>query len=512
MNELKKYLEQLSASGSPPGAVQALSKIAALAAAVSRSSDLDHISEVEIMKASKRALRAGELDEEAYWDERKRADGKWIRETPGKAATQIMDLAKYSSPHAAENPIDAAVARMISLAAAASCRAIANHNDPTDSSSKSISAACNRNLKLIDVSSSDGCTVRDTSGVEYLDGSSGLWNCPLGHGHPAPLSGFLQQAIQVSALNPFTQSCPTLRVAAEKILGICKLEEGGVFFCSSGSEAVETALRFALSLQGSNAPIFALPGSFHGATLGASMLSAYDSLWREYRQIERITVHTEVKNWEAEGIGVFEPVKIGGGVQRFSDVAALQRFRASGGIAIADEIACGLGRTYWPLASLELGISYDMVLLGKGLANGIVPVSCVAVSKKVRLHLEDAGVDFGHTHSNHLASAGAAIETLRELEVIDHEEWQLIFRDAVSSLSVPALVEGATAAVLFGNSFPRKLVEAACYRARILVHLPTVAKSVDRIVFAPPLLAKPSELAEMIGRIQSVVAELQGDS
>lgn len=509
MTEFQKYLERLAKPGIPPGAIQALSKIGALAASVSRSSGLTSKADRALAEISRLALNAGTQDEIAYWDQNERSKDNWVRKTPESTAAYCLDIASHSCPTSSANPIDTVVAKLVSVAASACCQAIADHNDPMDADAMAITAACGPNSSPIDVVIAAGATVIDSAGTRYLDASSGLWNCPLGHGHPAPLNGFLKQSVLVSSINPFTQTSPILRLAAEKVLNICKMDGGGVFFCSSGSEAVETALRFGLSVQGFSSPIYALPGSFHGATLGASMLSSYSSLWREYQGIEKIVEHKIPEQWVEKGLGFIEPIKMGAGVQRSLDGDLLRKFRSKGGVVVVDEIACGLGRTYWPLASHELNIPYDIVLLGKGLANGLVPIACVAVSAEIRMHLEKTGVDFGHTHSNHLASASAALQTISILDGLNHSEIHQTFANAFSRLSVLTVIEGATAAVWLNGTFPRSVVEQECRNEGILIHLPTVVESVEKIIVAPPLVIETSELHEVVRRVRNVISKLE---
>ncbi len=498
--------------GQPPGALQGVSYATRIAAAIAQSANIDPAIAQELTALSLDSISAGEADRIAYWDDQHRLDGNWKRKTPMKLADIGRRIAEGAMHPSAQNLVDCDVARLLSAAVEASCLLVSEANDPSISSGDNITAAWCPNVSPMDVVRAVGPWVWMRDGQKFLDAASGLWNIPLGHGHPAPIAGFLSQAVSVASINPFSQSASILHSLSSHILGLCKLDGGRVFFCSSGSEAVETALRLGLAAMGPGTPVWAQPGAFHGATMGAAMLSSYATLWREYEHYERKVRHANPSEWQGRGIAFFEPIRMGGGVNRVVDPSAVDNFRRDGGLVVADEIASGLGRTYWPLACQSIGVQYDIVLLGKGLANGLAPLSCIAISKEVVELLREKGTDFGHTHSNHLASAGAAEATLLKLGKLDHIEFAARLRNMLTSISKSTSAsfrqEGATGCLILPRPIPRNYVEEACRHARILIHLPTVVEKIEWLVCAPALTCDDEVLSEMAKRLRNVINHL----
>jgi len=505
-------LEKLARVGQPPGALQGVSYATRIAAAIAQSANIDPAIARELAALSSDSITAGEADSVAYWDDQHRLDGNWKRKTPMKLADIGRRIAEVAMHPSAQNLVDCEVARLLAAAVEASCSLVAEANDPSISSGDNIPAAWCPSTCPMDVVRAVGPWVWMRDGQKFLDAASGLWNIPLGHGHPAPIAGFLAQAVSVASINPFSQTANVLQRLSTRILGLCRLDGGRVFFCSSGSEAVETALRLGLAAMGPGNPVWAQPGAFHGATMGAAMLSSYATLWREYEHLERHVCHADPSEWRGRGLAFIEPIRMGGGVNRVLDPRVIDDFRRDGGLVVADEIASGLGRTYWPLACQSIGVPYDLVVLGKGLANGLAPLSCVAISKEVVQLLREKGTDFGHTHSNHLASAGAAEATLLQLEKLDHADFVSRFRTMLNSISKSTSVsfrqEGATGCLILPRQISRNSVDLACRHARVLCHLPTVVEQIEWLVLAPPLTCDDEALSDMAERLCNVMNHL----
>lgn len=496
-------LEKLAEPGRPPGAIQGVAEVIRIAAAIARSSGVAGDESRVLSTLGEGARSAGAADEAAYWVDKGKSDD-WKRRTPTELAQIARQVAKLTSRASVHNHVDASVSRLLSSSADAACQLVADANDPPVKTEGSLTAASFAQNDPLVVNRAVGPWVWSHDETMHFDAAAGLWNTPLGHGHPEPLAGFLAQAACVANINPFFQTSQILHRVSAQILRLCNLEGGKVFFCSSGSEAIETALRLGLALKGPGSAVWALPNAFHGSTMGAAMISSFTSLWREFERVEKFVKHADPKDWNEPGIGILEPIRLGGGLLRVGETEPLYNFKSQGGVIIADEIACGLGRTYWPSACSALGVPFDILVFGKGLANGLVPMSCVVVSEEVAFNLRDKETDFGHTHSNHLAGVGAAEATLRSLEQLENSVFsrnlETSMKEICLSTSLSFRQEGATAILQLGASTKKKSVERACRRAGLLCHLPTVTDTLDRIVVAPPLNCTEQDLEEMTSR------------
>ena len=152
------------------------------------------------------------------------------------------------------------------------------------------------------ISLSEGKRLRD--GKQLIDASSGLWNVPLGHGHPAPLAEFIASAPSVQTkpltqkkkpnkhttpLNPFTQTSAVLDSLSERLTSLGG--STGVAACStvsSGSEAVRgSTSTFHSQSAGRKVRYGPSRARFMGLGMGAAMLTSFPSVWREFMRMER---------------------------------------------------------------------------------------------------------------------------------------------------------------------------------------------------------------------------------
>jgi len=239
-----------------------------------------------------------------------------------------------------------------------------------------------------------GCWVWDTKGNKYLDFVAGLGVNALGHGHPRILKALREQAarvIHVSNLYYHPYQGP-LAAALAKITGMDR-----AFFCNSGTEAVEGAIKLAraraIRLGKEKFEVVALDNSFHGRTIGA--LSATGQL--KYRQdFEplvpgfRFVRFNDVADLKANISDrtcavLVEPVQGEGGIFELSREflhTARNLTRLHKALLICDEIQSGLGRTGWYLASQAYGVKPDLVLLAKPLAGGL-PLGAFLATEEV---------------------------------------------------------------------------------------------------------------------------------
>jgi predicted acetylornithine/succinylornithine family transaminase len=287
------------------------------------------------------------------------------------------------------------------------------------------------NYRRADVAFTHGRGVRlwDTAGREYLDFLAGIATSSLGHAHPRLVGAIAEQAgryLHVSNL----YRIPEQERAADRLVAASGGVLDRVFFCNSGTEANEAAIKLARKWgrrQGEDRfEIVAMHGGFHGRTLGALAATGTPAYHRGFEPLPGGFVHVLFDDLEAVRAAVtertcavlVEPVQGEGGVfpigrQVLEGLAELCRERDL--LLVLDEVQTAPGRTGSWFAFQHYGVVPDVVCCAKGLGGG-VPVGAVLARDEVAAHLRpgEHGSTFG---GNALAST--AVETV--LEVIEEE-------------------------------------------------------------------------------------------
>jgi len=255
----------------------------------------------------------------------------------------------------------------------------------------------------------DGSWLVDSNGKRYLDLLGGIAVVGLGHLHPAPLQAAHAQLDKLWHTSNLFFTEPMEQLAA-------KLSDrfGGAdaFFCNSGTEAIEAALKWARKATG-RAEFVSLEGSFHGRTFGALSVTGQPAKRTAFEPLLPGAVFATPETL-AEHVGpntaaiLLEPVQGEGGVHPLSaEVLAQARALADehGALLIFDEIQTGVGRCGSFFAWQRLGVKPDALTLAKGLANGL-PVGAFLVGHDAPTAFEpgDHGSTFG---GNPVACAAA---------------------------------------------------------------------------------------------------------
>jgi predicted acetylornithine/succinylornithine family transaminase len=264
----------------------------------------------------------------------------------------------------------------------------------------------------------DGAWLVDADGNRYLDLFAGIAVVGLGHRHPAPLAAAHAQLDRLWHVSNLYWTEPMSELAT-------KLSDrfGGAqaFFCNSGAESVEAALKWARKATG-RPEVVALEGSFHGRTFGALSVTGQPE---KRKAFEPLVPGARFATPEtlAEHVGpntaaiLLEPVQGEGGVHPL-DAAVLAQARAladeHGALLILDEIQTGVGRSGAFFAWETYGVRPDALTLAKGLANGL-PVGALLVSDEAPVGFApgDHGSTFG---GNPVACAAgcAVVDTIDE--------------------------------------------------------------------------------------------------
>ena len=271
-----------------------------------------------------------------------------------------------------------------------------------------------------------GARVVDADGREYVDLLSGIGVASLGHAHAGLAQALAAQARElVHTSNLFFH--PLQGQAAARLARLSGLPR--VFFCNSGTEAVEACLKFARRCwRAAGAPqrteIVAFERSFHGRTFGSLSVTSgapyrdpFAPLVPGVRFVppdDPAALRQAVSS--ATAAVIVEPIQGEGGVWPLSRTMAdaLAAVCAeSGALLIADEIQCGLGRTGRPFHSAALGLQPDLMALGKALGAGF-PVGAALLSERVAGAV--AFGDHGSTYGGNLLACRAALVFLDALE------------------------------------------------------------------------------------------------
>ncbi|MDR1935859.1 MAG: aspartate aminotransferase family protein [Candidatus Accumulibacter sp.] len=276
----------------------------------------------------------------------------------------------------------------------------------------------------------NGSRVTDTEGRTYLDGLSGIAVNTLGHNHPALVAAISAQAGRLLHTSNLYRM-PLQEQLADKLAAMSAMDE--VFFCNSGCEANEAAIklaRFYGHQRGVDNPaIIVMEHSFHGRTLATLSATGSRKVQAGFEPLVAGFVRVPFNDLDAvRAIGernknvvavMFEVVQGEGGIH-VCDPGYQRGLRAlcdeNAWLLICDEVQCGMGRTGTWFAFQQAGIRPDVATLAKGLAGGVPIGVCLAGGKAAGLLKPgNHGSTFG---GNQLATTAA----LTTLEVIEKEK------------------------------------------------------------------------------------------
>lgn len=366
-----------------------------------------------------------------------------------------------------------------------------------------------------------GTELFDTNGKRYLDFLCGLAVTSLGHSHPAVTAAIAQQAdtlMHVSNLfaNPQAIAAAT---AVNTLLAEATGEAGQVFFCNSGAEANEAALKLARKFggRGRHAVISAY-GSFHGRTLAALAATGQPAKHEPFQPMPdgfRHVVFNDIAALEAAidpvvSAVLLEPVQGEGGVlpadtQYLRDVRALCDER--GLLLIMDEVQAGFGRTGRWFGFEHAGIVPDVVTMAKAMGNGF-PVGAVWARREVSALWQPG--DHGSTYSGTAIATAVVNAVIAEMRRIDAPALAADKGRYLSAAleSVPGVASVRGMGLLLAVELADGRDAKAAY-AQLLQHgLVTNAVTATALRLAPPLTVSTAEMDEAVAMIAAVLADL----
>ena len=280
----------------------------------------------------------------------------------------------------------------------------------------------NYGTPAIELVAGEGVIVKDSQGSIYLDFLSGIAVNSLGHAHPVIINAVSDQIKKLSHTSNFYANEPSIKLA-EKLIAITNFDVK-VFFCNSGTEANEAAIK--LSRRTGRKQLIAAHNSFHGRTMGSLSITGQSAKQKPFEpligDVKFIDINTKsgVRKIKRKSAAVFlESIQGEGGVTPCND-EFLQSVRSKTNktktLLVMDEVQTGLGRTGNWFGYEKSGIKPDVITLAKGLGGGL-PMGAMLVTGEAKELFEPG--QHGSTFGGNPVVASAALATLNFIEKED---------------------------------------------------------------------------------------------
>ncbi|MBN9042718.1 MAG: aspartate aminotransferase family protein [Rhizobiales bacterium 62-47] len=397
-----------------------------------------------------------------------------------------------------------------------------------------------------------------TDGRRLIDAAAGMWCTNAGHGRKEIAAAIGKQAQALDYAPPFQFGIPQAFELASRIADLAPKGLDQVFFCNSGSEAADTALKIALGYHqitgnGSRTRLIGRERGYHGVGFGGtsvggivnnrkmfgSLLAGVDHLQSTYNR-EKQAFSKGEPEWGAEladelerlvnlhgantiAAVIVEPMAGSTGVLP-SPKGYLKRLREitqkHGILLIFDEVITGFGRLGFAFAAERYGVLPDMITFAKGVTNGAAPMGGVIVRDTIHdafMTGPDYAVELchGYTYSAHPLACAAGLATLdiyRDEKLFERaNKLEPKFADAVMSLrSEPNVVDirtvGLTAGIdLTANKEGPGKRGFECLNRAFRDHDLMVRVAGDTIALTPPLIVSEDQIGEIIEKVAKVI-------
>jgi beta-alanine--pyruvate transaminase len=399
----------------------------------------------------------------------------------------------------------------------------------------------------------EGLYFYDPSGARLIDACSGLFCSPLGHGRREIGDAVAAQHARLDFAPPFRYAHVGAFELAARVAEWLPGDLEHLFFCNSGSEAVDTAIKLAFAYQRARGEprsgLVSRERAYHGVNLGGTALSGLVRNREGFGPALPGVVHLR-HTWLAENRFVagqgergadladdlerlvrlhgerafaacfVEPIAGSTGVL-VPPRGYLERLRRLcdryGILLVFDEVITGFGRTGKAFAAQTFGVQPDMVTMAKALTNGTVPMGAVAVRREIHDRILEAQADpeqielfHGYTYSAHPLACAAGIATqriYRDEEVFERgEKLAPYFLERVFALRRHALVQdirgfGLLAGVDLapGDRFGAR---GTALLARLFESGVVVRITGDTLILAPALVASEAQVDEMLEKVE----------
>jgi acetylornithine/N-succinyldiaminopimelate aminotransferase len=347
-----------------------------------------------------------------------------------------------------------------------------------------------------------GCRLTAADGRQFLDFAAGIAVVALGHCHPAPLAAAqaqLERLWHVSNLY-WTEPMSDLAERLSERFGGAQ-----VFFCNSGAEANEAAIKYARKATGKPG-IVALESSFHGRTIGALSATGQPGKREAFAPLVPGVTFARLNDEESlvaaarsdTGMILLEPIQGEGGVNPATpEFLAAARLLADelGALLVFDEVQTGVGRTGTFFAFEQTDVRPDVITLAKGLANGL-PIGALLVADGAARGFEPG--DHASTFGGNPVCCAAACA------VVDAVDEGLLENVRARSAQIAAALPVRGRGLLLGLDLGRPAgpVVEACLEAGLL----TTAAGPETLRLTPPLVVDAAEVDEALAILAGVLA------
>jgi beta-alanine--pyruvate transaminase len=398
----------------------------------------------------------------------------------------------------------------------------------------------------------------DPSGRRVMDGSSGLFCTPAGHCRPE-IAQAVSAALETLDYTPsFMRGHPAAFEFAEKVAALTPKGVDHVFFCNSGSEAVDTAMKVALAYhlarnEAQRTYFVSRERAYHGVNIGGTALSGMVKNRETFGALMPGILHLRhtllPQNRLARGLGA-TGAELADDLQRFVNLVGEKRIAAVfvepiagstgvivpprgylerlreictkyGILLVFDEVICGFGRTGDAFAATTFGITPDIITMAKALTNGAQPMGAVAVRDGIYRTILEAAPEglpeffHGYTYSAHPAACAAGLATLeiykkeklfeRAKELTEH------FLDTMYGLQdLPAIADVRGFGLLAGVEVkPGKApgVRGGELQARLFDRGLHVKTTGDVAILAPAFIASRADIDTMGAILREAIGE-----
>jgi beta-alanine--pyruvate transaminase len=399
-----------------------------------------------------------------------------------------------------------------------------------------------------------------SDGRAVLDGAAGMWCCNVGHNRDPIVAAIQRAAGELDYAPPFQFAHPQAFTLATRIAALAPGDLDHVFFCNSGSEAVDTALKIALAFhsvrgEGGRTRLIGRERGYHGAGFGGisvggivnnrkhfgTLLAGVDHLPHTYNR-EKQAFSKGEPEWGAHladelerivalhdastiGAVIVEPMAGSTGVLP-APKGYLERLRAicdkHGLLLIFDEVITGYGRLGFAFAAERYGVVPDMITFAKGVTSGTVPMGGVIVRKGIydafmRGPEHVIELFHGYTYSAHPLAVAAGLATLDlycEEDLFDRaRKLEPKWADAVMSLKeLPGVLDirtvGLTAAIDLSSrpdAFGKRAFEIM---DRAFHEQDLMLRSLgETLVLTPPLIISEAQIGEIFDKLGTLIRE-----
>lgn len=349
-----------------------------------------------------------------------------------------------------------------------------------------------------------GCWLYDSEGNKYLDMVAGIATVAVGHSHPEYVKRVAEQLNSLVHVSNLYYTTPQIQLA-EKLSEITGMDQ--FFFCNSGTEAIEGALKMARKATGKK-KFTAFTGSFHGRTMGALSVTYKEKFRKPFQPLLEAEFaqfnDTVVDKVDSDTAAVIvEPVQGEAGVYPAKKEFIKEIFRLReeyGFVVIFDEVQTGFGRTGKWFAKDHYGLQPDIMTMAKAMGSGF-PIGGIGVTEEVASSFE-AGEHASTFGGGPLACAAslATIDIIEKENLIQNsQEMGAYLRKRLEELDKIESTRGYGLMIGANVSDAPHLVEKALQKGLVLNNT-----SEESLRLVPPLVINKEEIDHCVETINNL--------